>query len=567
MTIASPVGLVTAQATTELDHLAGSIETVFLESGERLGDAVGCWRAISSSFGSLAAQYECDDMRRCVEGLSRALNTAASLGTRTNEQAQGLLGDLGSALSAMQNRLNRLNKTIAEVKLVALNAKVEVAHLDVARADFSVFTGEIDRLAIDAAGELSALAKELRHLDMEMSMASSTQAGFSTRHGAELQSVCQRLSEGLALLSSQRQRIADAASQIGSRSNEAGDHIAEVVSALQIGDISRQRTEHVSQALTLLGDLATHSPGLSPEDALHARALVSTLQATQLDQTADSLDRDAGEVARNLSALAEEAVEVGRLGRESFAGANGTSFLENLGTEISRVQTLLEGYGEALTHTEATMRSVTLATKAMVSHVETIHSIEADLKVMALNASFKCARLGDKGRTLEVVAQNLRQLASRTVEDAEALMSGLGTATRTAESLTHDQGETDIDKALDDLRQAAATLSGTDNKTALSGLESDSVKAQTLLHEAAQRIGGAGEFSSRLRQIATRLRQSVADITIDPSRIDILEKQILANLTSNYTMASERSLHEMFSSGATAPTAESDANDLDDILF
>ncbi|MCR6630952.1 MAG: hypothetical protein NVV74_13395 [Magnetospirillum sp.] len=571
MTSASVAGLATAHAVAELDQVAGSIETVFLEAGERLGDAVTRWRAISASFASLAGQYEGEEMRRCVDGLRATLSMAGTLGSQAGGSAAGLLGELGGALKNMESRLNRLSKTVAEVKLVALNAKVEAAHLDAGRLDFTVFTREIDRLVANAAAELAVLAGELRSLAGETAAAHQAQAGFNDSHGSELQAVCRRLDEGLQQLAGQRQRSANAAALIGTRSSAAGDHIAEVVSALQIGDITRQRTEHVTQALELLADLAAHAPGLAPEDYRQAAALVSSLQATQLEQSAADLDHETAEVTANLAALAREAEEVARLGQDSFGGSGGASFLDGLAGEMARIQQLLERYAGALANTEAAMRSVTHATGAMVAHVEAVHSIEADLKIMALNASFKCSRLGPKGRTLSVVAQNLRQLATRTVEDAGALMDGLKAAMATAETLAHGQGDGgEIATALASLREAAALLAtnGADQDGALCGLEADSARAQALLNEAVGHITRADDFSRRLREAALRLRETAKEVEIDPERAEELKSLVLANLSGNYTMASERSLHDLFGGGAnTAAAAEAAPVDLDDILF
>ncbi|HTH16402.1 MAG TPA: methyl-accepting chemotaxis protein [Magnetospirillum sp.] len=572
MTNESPTGLETTLAVAELDRVAGSIEAVFLDAGERLGQAVGCWRSIAQSFADLAQQYEGDDMRHCVDGLHAALAVAAGLGCQTGGSSATRLGGLAGALKDMSARLNRLTKTVGEVKLVGLNAKVEAAHLDAGSLDFSVFTREIDRLANDAAAELALLEGELRELAGQTDAAYKAQAGFSDGHGAELQSVCRRLDEGLALLASQRQRIAAAASLIGQRSRQAGDHVADLVSALQIGDITRQRTEHVSQALGLLGDLPNLAPTLSADEAAQAAALVVNLQSAQLDNSAHDLSREAAEVTRNMGALADEAEEVGQLGHSSFTGAHGTSFLEGLAAEMARTEALLQGYGTALANTETAMREVSKATESMVAHVEAVHSIEADLKIMGLNASFKCSRLGDRGRTLSVVAQTLRQLANRTVEDAGALMGGLKTAMGIAEDLADGQTASEgIDGALANLRAAAAFMAanGASQEAALAGLEAESSRAQGLLREAADGIGITADFSRALREVAIRLRDTTARTAIDPERADELKCHVLANLTGNYTMASERALHDLFGGDEPAATASAEPAtvDVDDLLF
>lgn len=562
----------TAHAFTELNDVAGTLETVFLEAGNGLGAAVGCWNTISETFAALAGQFDRADLHACIDDLGAALGVAAGLGGGGQGENQACLGDLEAALAAMRGRLERLNRTIAEVKLVALNAKVEAAHLDEHGTDFSVFTREIDRLAGDAAGELGALESELRHLAEQTTEARHAQSGFAERHGGELLTLTRRLDDSLRTLTQQRHQVAEAALSIGQRSRLAGDKVGQAVMSLQIGDITRQRTEHVAEAMGVLGGLCGTPTELALDDDAQAAALVASLQARQLEQTAADLRRQVEQVTVSLTELAGETEAITTLGRDSFGGGDG-SFLGDLGREIGQVERLLEDYAAAFDRTGAIMHSVSAAAAAMAVHVEAIHSIEADLKIMALNASFKCARLGDRGRTLSVVAQSLRQLANRTVEDAGTLMSGLHTARTRAESLASGQRGGDaaaIGQTVERLRAAAGLLAatGAEQATALTVLETDSRRAQGLLRDCRDGIAESDGFAHRLCQVAQELQRLAAAAPVDPARIEELKGLVLSRLAGNYTMASERALHDLFGGDASHDqTHQEDAVDVDDLLF
>jgi methyl-accepting chemotaxis protein len=559
-----------AHAISELGEIAGTLETVFLDAGNGLAEAVECWRSISTSFTALAGQFDREDIQRCIDELGATLAVAAALGGAGGGGAKTLLMELAEGLGAMRARLERLSRTVAEVKLVALNAKVEAAHLDGRSTDFSVFTREIDRLAASATAELAMLEGELRQLADETAGAHREQASFNDNHGSELLTVSRRLDDDLKTLARQRRQVADAATSIGERSRQAGDRVAQAVLALQIGDITRQRTEHVAEALGLMAGLQSGGDGLDADDIGQASALVATLQSRQLEQTAGDMEREVGQVTTTLTAMAGEMDAIARLGNESFGSEGGSSFLESLGREIAHIQTLLEGYATAFSRTEAIMASVAQATAAMVAHVEAIHSIEADLKIMALNASFKCSRLGDQGRTLSVVAQSLRHLATRTVEDAAVLMSGLQSAMATARSLAQggqDQGGGAITSAITSLREAAALLTtiGAEQSAALELLHTDSRRAQQLLTAVADGIAGSRDFVRRLRSVAGDLTSASEDTVIDPDRVEQLKDLVLTRLAGNYTMASERTLHDLFGGGEEA--AAGTADNIDDLFF
>ena len=564
----------TSHALRELAAVASELEGVFLDAGNGLGDAVERWRTIADTFAALAQQFDRDDMRHCMDDLGAALAVAATLGGGGDGDVLAQLGGLGGALAALRGRLTRLSRTIAEVKLVALNAKVEAAHLDHGSTDFSVFTREIDRLAADAANELAVLEGELRGLAEQTAEAHRAQAGFAEDHGNELMVVTRRLDEHLRRLSNQRHQVAEAATSIGARSRQAGDRVGQAVLALQIGDITRQRTEHVVEALEVLaGLMGGAAEGMSADDRAQAGALVASLQARQLTHTAGDLEQEAARVAASLTALADETEAIAQLGRASFGGDGERSFLEDLGREITHVEELLGGYAAARAHTGTTMTAVARAAAAMVAHVEAVHSIEADLKIMALNASFKCARLGDRGRTLSVVAQSLRQLANRTVEDAAVLMSGLREAMTTAEALARGQDGQDGDAiatAVGGLSKAASVLAatGVEQGAALEVLESDSRRAQSQLRAVVGGLAASEGFARRLRAVADDLGRNAAATPVAEDRVDYLKQVVLSRLSGNYTMASERALHDLFGDGeaATAPQPE-ETVDVDDLLF
>lgn len=565
----------TAHAFAELSGVADGLEAVFLDAGSGLGEAVTCWDTIAQTFTALTAQFERTDMRACIDDLTAALAVAAELGATGQGDTVTRLSELEGALTAMASRLVRLSRTVAEVKLVALNAKVEAAHLDDRSTDFSVFTREIDRLAADAARELAVLSTELHALTAETSEARQAQAGFAERHGGALLSLTHRLDDSLHTLNEQRRQVAEAAASIGRRSRLAGDKVGQAVMALQIGDITRQRTEHVAEAMTVLGGLCVPPPDVPAADTAQAISLVASLQAHQLEQTAADLLEQVGQVSISLADLAGETEAITSLGRDSFGGGDG-SFLTDLGREIGQVERLLEEYATALTRTGETMNSVCTAVATMVAHVEAIHSIEADLKIMALNASFKCSRLGDRGRTLSVVAQSLRQLATRTEEDAETLMSGLQTAQAQAEILADNHNGHDgeaIGLAVTRLREATERLSaiGTEQAAALNVLETDSHRAQMLLRGGCEHIAVSDGFARRLRKVAQGLIDIADSTPIDTTRIEELKNLVLSRLSGNYTMASERALHDLFGAAATAadapPRTEPTETEIDDLLF
>ncbi|MFX8453401.1 hypothetical protein ABTL48_20620, partial [Acinetobacter baumannii] len=62
----------------------------------------------------------------------------------------------------------------------------------------------------------------------------------------------QRLRQNLAAVAAHRRQAATAAMEIGRRSQAIAEGVGRTVVALQIGDITRQRLEHIDHAVAVL---------------------------------------------------------------------------------------------------------------------------------------------------------------------------------------------------------------------------------------------------------------------------------------------------------------------------
>ena len=211
--------------------------------------------------------------------------------------------------------------------------------------------------------------------------------------------------------------------------------------AMQVGDSTRQRLEHIEAALARLGTLAdgngNRDLGLEPD--LVPRALLDglTLETLQLEAVAHSFDSEVAEAERALSALAGEARTVMSKSRELYGdGARGQSPLSAFNAEIRDAIAVLRDCEAEREKLAQVAGSVDRIVKVLLGHVEAVREIEANMRLVSLNAAVRCAQLGPRGRALNVIAMQLRELTGETVIAAEAAMASLGEAARLAQSFS-----------------------------------------------------------------------------------------------------------------------------------
>ena len=81
---------------------------------------------------------------------------------------------------------------------------------------------------------------------------------------------------------------------------------------------------------------------------------------------------------------------------------------------------LLEDLRGAQTEGDSVMSGVLATTKALERNISAIQSLESDIRLMGLNTTLRSGRLGNEGRALTVIAQELRTCSNLTATEADA---------------------------------------------------------------------------------------------------------------------------------------------------
>ena len=557
----SPFLSATVAALDPLADAARAVETLFLDVGEKLSAGATDLATVTRRFESLTARLDQEDLRQALACLEQVAGGVAAI----SRASAGHLADLDGMVekvSRLQARLLRLCKTITEVRLLSVNARIESAHVASGALDFSVFTQEIGRLSDLAEQSLQNLDGELDSLGQRIVAARDGQRRFQAAHRQSLTEIGEKIAASVATADGRRTGASETLAAIADEARSVGAHIAAVVLALQIVDITRQRLEHVAEALA------------SPPDAPALAAALYRLQAAQLEHAADDLRQAAEAAQANLAAITGEAHRLEAQGRQTFGGGEDGqgSFLLDLAEQLRAANAMMSEYGQATRETESLVRAVAARGAGMVSHVEAVHSIEIDLRLMGLNATLKCGRLGSDGRALGIIAQTLRGYAGSTVADAGQVMEGLNNVIEAAVRLSGQTGgaEDGIGGLLSGIggAEGSLTAAGTDLAEALTALATVLSGVTEALARAQTGLAGTTGLDGTLRAVAAHLRRLAADIAPPESDAE-LDPQLLEHLAGRYTMDRERQVHARHRTGSDddAPAEQSQGGDVDQFLF
>jgi hypothetical protein len=602
MTTRDPSGRNTAHAAplaAGLDEVAGVLRDLsqdadgrLLAVGERLGGIIAILDRLTRRFELLPRELEDDRLRDAADHFGTVSREVAAMAQAlTDEHAS--LSRLAALNQQMGARIAQLRKTIRAISILAVNAQIEAAHIDTAREDLSAFAKEIVRLARAAEATAEGHAQEHEKVAELLRTAHETQAGFARTHEETLRSVGQQLEAALRALEARRVQAAGAAAEIGRRSKRISEEVGVVVMALQIGDITRQRLEHVSEALGMLSagleadDTRAHEPAawsVSLTDGQKA-AVAATVCRMQSAQTVQATTEFGGEIRRviaSLTQLAEEALTIVRFGSDMYGAADphGGSFLEDLQASLKMTGALVRECQAARDSVDSAVASVAVSLGELVARLGSVRSLEVDMRLVGLNTALKCGRLGAEGRTLSVVAQELRGHANQTVQDADALMSALQEMTAAAGRFEQERQNRNASRIAAMEQEMATYLGpfeacGARLSQALAALGEQGGKVSSTLGETAAGITVHEAIAKALSAASGRLDAIAESIATDEADLEVARQRMPHFSNGRYTMARERDIHAQFVSGSSdaavvpegRPSPPPAEPSLDDVLF
>jgi hypothetical protein len=261
---------------------------------------------------AVTSEHVIDDLAggsltEALAALSRAAGLIGRMGHATPDETAefGRLDALATELAA---RIGKMIRSLGGVDPLAINARVVAAGIRSSSVDFSTFADDIARTLGRTRSSLHAFQTELRTVAGRIAAARSLQTAFQERRAMAASSLPARLRQTVDALASQHQRAAAASSGVRRSIDGIQARVGEAVIALQIGDITRQRLEHVQRGLILLsGTLDGPDAPEAPADAAALTATMCHLLCAQVADAAADFDRDVARVVASVDGLRSEA--------------------------------------------------------------------------------------------------------------------------------------------------------------------------------------------------------------------------------------------------------------------
>ena len=498
------------------------------------------------------------------QSLSRFLSSKDKTGQKI-ASVRVVLGHL----SELQSKNGDIDRMARYLRAVALNIFIETSRSRALSDNFSIIAGEI---------------KQLSENILELSKTISTTLGeANTRFNALYTGILQGLND-MDQVSSDADKAVEkaigttdgwlnlaeiAGAAIAENGQRLYGHVGRIVMALQFHDAMRQRLEHMEEGLSDMASLGGPDPDRETLAMAHALA---ALMGDHMDHMIHDVDHTHAECSQAFDAIGEclESIadEVMRLTGgsvkrferpEENAGQLLLSSIHRLADLRKRGLAMVERLDDIYAMSFQTTRTLTDLTTR-------IHNISMEAHIKGLNAIIAASNLGDEGRTLAVLAGEMKRLADLAdvfVKDVEAIIGKVVSAL--GDQQARDESADDLDSRLD---EALVTIVGmVDSMKAMAGDLHGSLGTMDSIHRTVKNrleiIPATGRALGERRRELDGVLAALSPYADSRGREKLAERGII----ERYTMEKERMIHRSSLSGSADiehPGTGTTAEDLGD---
>lgn len=553
----------------DIDSLSASTEREFMAVGEKLHSFAERFNENSASAAKIISVLDSGtglntkafnelfagayrEIEHCVHAISSGIADMNSLTSRMND-----ILSLRSFLKGLSHSISTLGMYI----------RIETARVD--DADFNTMTAVVDDLGRQIVKETDEIAASGGEANAGLLTIVSRMNETMQELQRSLTEVQKSIDEMLADVDSMMVQAGHVCLRMEGRTAQIIPAISNVVSALQYHDISRQQMEHVSRALDDVAERSQNLGAMTDEekDSFNQWVYnVITIQINQLKQIIAAAEKSAADISEHLTTVADlgeaQVDDVGMIIEEDGSGGHR---IENIGGEMESLTRILSQVQAVNKWMIDSMAALSTNVGKMSVQVANIESISDSINLLALNAIIKVARTGEAGRGLGVLADEIRKLSDVAKNE---IAKGAGCITSILDDSARMKGSISADLN----RQIGTTA-------AISARTQDSV--QELLDADRELMGSLAAISSLSRTLQDDISALVSGITFHEvisermnsivnrlqSMLDEAEEKKIASryagssatdldlheLSSRYTMESEREIHASVIAGSAGP--------------
>lgn len=550
----------------ELQSLSRCTEDEFLAIGESLQGFHRRAGEISGMASSVGEFLSGDGIRGAMEELRSVFERMEQVKGESERNIHTLM-QITKTLGHLKNHLDGFTKIVRMLNVLCNSTRIENARLVGQDVGFEALADDVRKLAFMIEAKCGELSERSSSLEAVIRQTLSSLSAIKSMQHSQARVVQENARESLESLTERYEKSSVGAGNISRKYDDISKNIGEIVTSMQFHDITRQRIEHVTQAVASLQNEDMSSKGRNMPKANGWRSMltprrkvpavagdVCNLQAVQLQQAGGELVSAVNRISRGLSGIAAYILEISEEAR-GMVGVDGKadqSFFTEIEASVASAASALSEYGDASNEMRTAIVSVGSTLGDMSAYAGQIEGIGAKMKLIALNAIVRASHVGEEGAALSVLSEHIHHVSIDTCHLTGGVCDTLRTIIGSSEALSlsarMDENSLDgeIRRTEEALGRLSVTFRGTNENVASlliriddegRGLSNDIAKtvSEIVVHEKVSTV--INGVLSGLHDVAAASEVSRTGLKSDDMT------HYLRSIETSYTMEGEREIH------------------------
>jgi len=550
-----------APSRVTLQKLAGTTEDEFLQIGSQMQDFYQRSTEITSMANQLVDSVSGDQVQALIDRLRQMMGDMEAYLASARSQSSvscGTLEQILELLDQVSHPLEGFQKMTKALRMLGISTKIESSRLGEMGLGFQTLALDVEKLSLLVSEKSSNILNHRQLLARMITDNLRLVRNNEAVQDKELSGVLTSTSGNLEELVSVNNRCGSFGSLVSSVSAEVSANISEVVSSMQMHDMTRQQVEHIVEALERLSVKLQNPDNFAPDSDSLRKLIIETgdvceLQSAQLRFASSELCGAVHIIVDNLRDVAskQSLMASESLSTTGVADSSGGSFMEAMSRGLGTVTAVLASCAQSDREMASTLTKVADTMQEVSGFVTDIEEIGSEIDLIALNSQIKAAHTGKEGAALGVLAEAIKRLSVDAITQTELVSQTLLQINQSTEHLFHDATEETgqlsarITVMEDELSTILAALGSmnSDLMTLLAGLG----ERVGLLTEDVERATAAIDVHERVARMADEAMNNLDRIVaaareLEPASLEF--KDNLRHMEERYTMDSERHIHE-----------------------
>lgn len=557
-------------AASNIDGISSKVENEFLGVGQKLRDYNYRVKEIYKLSYETGELISSDSISQAINGLNKILEDINLFINNSdfNSENSGLkFQEIITHLEDCVGYLNGFKRIVKKLRMLGISNRIESSRLKGNFEDFNVLANTVDELS----GKIGAKSGDIRvsseNIISIISQNTSRIAKLRERKKDYSDEIIKDTKGTLSVLTNRHSKALVGAKDIIERSETISRDINEIVSSLQFHDITRQKFEHIVEALLDAVKKIENAGYQQDENGALAKETEKTiyivngitgLQSAQLYNTQEEFASALGRIMSALTGLSQSVNLMKGKALEIAGAENDThnSFLIDIEKNLSAAANGMRESGKINEELSISMSSIAETLNNLTSFVDEIDEISSDIELIAVNSNIKSAHTGTEGAALGVLADSIKRLSEDAREQTNTVSNILLEIARLSEEIkkliksgindsetgSSDEITANLGSFLKSLRELSGKIGNNLNLIGEKVLSlSRELDADVKALRAGESVLQATERTLFILEKINKESESYAAGDKSGSYVETLKE-----LESLYTMSSERDIHKYF---------------------